>query len=228
VITGGYKVTADNDLAIAWRLVQRHVERLEALVRSKRPADPRLAFDPRSPGDFHAHVSLHVPECGPGLFCVPIFLVLCALVTGLQVSGHTLGCHISIWESIAGSPGRAGMHNVIGAGGAAASPCLLMDVCMAPDPDDAACLGVAGQLREDTSTFMFCSVDGFVTRVGEYGQPVINVAKNQGVRTLVVSRLDANMLREAAEAAGVALKAVNRAEDLIDEDLFELEGQQAR
>jgi hypothetical protein len=35
------------------------------------------------------------------------------------------------------------------------------------------------------------------------------------------------MLREAAEAAGVALKAVNRAEDLIDEDLFELEGQQA-
>lgn len=90
MITGGYKVTADNDLEIAWRLVQRHVERLEALVRSKRPADPRLAFDPRSPGDLHAHVSLHAPECGPGLFCVPIFLVLCALVTGLQVSGHTL------------------------------------------------------------------------------------------------------------------------------------------
>jgi hypothetical protein len=75
---------------------------------------------------------------------------------------------------------------------------------------------------------MFCSVDGFVTRVGEYGKPVINVAKDKGVRTLVVSRLDANMLREAAEAAGVGLKGVNRAQDLIDEDLFELEGQQAR
>lgn len=108
-VTGGFTKTAPQDLEVAWQLLLLHVDKLEGLARRllgiKEPKPVQdltgrvldsnkrspLALDPRDPGDRHVHVNLVAPTNGPGIYMVPIFVALAALVMGVKVRGRQAG-----------------------------------------------------------------------------------------------------------------------------------------
>lgn len=61
-LTGGFKEVAAQDLQLAWQLLLLHVDKLGPL-----------------------HVNLIAPLTAPGMYMVPIFVTLSALVMGLEV-----------------------------------------------------------------------------------------------------------------------------------------------
>lgn len=89
MITGGYSETGELDLRLAQQLVLKHISELEALVRSvKKGGSSGLAYDPRQSGvDRLPHINIHPGCSGPGMYPLPIFVALAALVTCLQVGG---------------------------------------------------------------------------------------------------------------------------------------------
>lgn len=97
VVTGGFKPMAPLDLRVAWQLVRHHVERLVQLKRRLLgDGAARLAYDPRNPSQKqHVHVNLAAPTTSAGLYMLPMFVVLSALVMGVKVSerlGKGLSC----------------------------------------------------------------------------------------------------------------------------------------
>lgn len=93
MITGGYSETGELDLRLAQQLVLKHISELEALVRSVKKGSSGLAYDPRQSGvDRLPHINIYPGCSGPGMYPLPIFVALAALVTGLQVGRQ--GAHM--------------------------------------------------------------------------------------------------------------------------------------
>lgn len=88
VVTGGFKPMAPLDLRVAWQFVRHHVERLVQLKRRLLgDGAARLAYDPRiSSQKQHVHVNLAAPTTSAGMYMLPMFVVLSALVMGVKVS----------------------------------------------------------------------------------------------------------------------------------------------
>lgn len=77
------------------------------------------------------------------------------------------------------------------------------------------------QVRRDYSVAAFCNVDGELVYAPGL-VPVVPVAARNGIRTLFVAPVDVEAMSVAAQNAGMSVKAIELAEELLVEEVFEL------